>query len=103
MKKVIIILLIFSLIFISFFAFKKEEEKTNKNISVILETEEGNIKSKTFPSKNDYEYLSTECENISNFININFNKETWKLNLKIEEESVDGNFYCNIYFKEKRK
>ena len=103
MKKVIIILLIFSLIFISFFAFKKEEEKTNKNISVILETEEGNIKSDTFPSNEEYEYLSTECENTSNLVNVNFNKETWKLNLKIEEESVDGNFYCNIYFKEKSK
>ncbi len=89
--------------FISFFVFKKEEEKTNKNISVILETEEGNIKSDTFPSNEEYEYLSTECKNTNDFININFNKETWKLNLKIEEESVDGNFYCNIYFKEKSK
>ena len=62
MKKVIIILIVFSLMFISFFVFKKEEEKTNKNISVILEAEEGNIKSDTFPNKNDYEYLNTECK-----------------------------------------
>ena len=55
MKKVIVILIIFSLIFISFFAFKKEEEKINKNISVILETEEGNIETNTFPSKKDGE------------------------------------------------
>ena len=89
--------------FISFFVFKKEEEKTNKNISVILETEEGNIESKTFPSKNDYEYLSTECENTSDNINTIFNESTWKLNLSVEEESIDGNFYCNIYFKEKSK
>ena len=63
MKKVIIILIIFSLVFISFFVFKKDEKIENKNISVILETEEGNIETNTFPSKKDYEYLSTECEN----------------------------------------
>ncbi len=62
MKKVIVILIIFSLVLISFLVFKKEEEKANKNISVILETEEGNIKSDTFPNKNDYEYLNTECK-----------------------------------------
>ena len=37
MKKVIIILIIFSLVFISFFVFKKDEEKKeNKNISVSI-------------------------------------------------------------------
>ena len=66
MKKVIIILpiilIIFSLVFISFFVFNKDEKIENKNISVILETEEGNIESNTFPNKNDYEYLNTECK-----------------------------------------
>ena len=100
MKKVIIILLIFSLVFTSFFIFKKEEEKTNKNISVILETEEGNIETNTFPSKKDYEYLSTECENTSDNINTIFNESSWKLNLSVEEESIDGDFFCTIYFKE---
>ena len=45
-KKIIIlpiILIIFSLVFISFFVFNKDEKIENKNISVILETEEGNI------------------------------------------------------------
>ena len=107
MKKVIIILLIIllilSLIFISFFVFKKEEEKENKNISVILETEEGNIESNTFPNKNDYEYLSTECKNTSDNINTTFNEETWKLNLNVEEERIDGKFNCTVHFKENIK
>ncbi len=102
MKKVIVILLIFSLIFISFFILKKEEEKENKNISVILETEEGNIESNTFPNKEDYEYLSTKCENIKDNINTTFNEETWKLNLNVEEEKVDGKFNCTVHFKEKK-
>ena len=103
MKKVIVILMILSLIFISFFVFKKEEEKENKNISVILETEEGNIKSNKFPSKEDYEYLSTECENTSDFINTIFNESTWKLNLSVEEEIIDGKFNCTVHFREKSK
>ena len=103
MKKVIIILIIFSLVFISFFVFKKDEEKENKNISVILETEEGNIESNTFPSKNDYEYLSTECKNTSDNINTTFNEETWKLNLNVEEERIDGKFNCTVHFKENIK
>ena len=103
MKKVIVILIILSLIFISFFVFKKEEEKINKNISVILETEEGNIETNTFPSKEDYEYLSTECENTNDFINTVFNENTWKLNLSVEEKSVDGKFNCTVHFKEKSK
>ena len=44
---------------------KKKKKKINKNISVILETEEGNIETNTFPSKKDYEYLNTECKNTS--------------------------------------
>ena len=104
MKKVIIILLIFSLVFVSFFVFKKDEEKKeNKNISVILETEEGNIETNKFPSKNDYEYLNTECENTSDNINTIFNESTWKLNLSVEEKSIDGNFNCTVHFKENIK
>ncbi len=106
MKKVIIILpiilIIFSLVFISFFVFNKDEKIENKNISVILETEEGNIESDTFPNKENYEYLNTKCENTNDNINVSFNKETWKLNLNIEEESIDGNFNCTVYFKEKK-
>ena len=102
MKKVIVILLIFSLVFVSFFIFKKEE-KLNRNISVILETEEGNIETNTFPSKKDYEYLNTECKNTSDFINTVFNENTWKLNLSVEEKSVDGKFNCTVHFKEKSK
>ncbi len=103
MKKVIVILIIFSLVFISFFVFKKEEEKVNKNISVILETEEGNIKSNTFPSKDEYMYKETICNNTEDNVNINFNDETWKLDLNVEEESIDGDFFCNIYFKEQEE
>ena len=103
MKKVIIILIIFSLVFISFFVFKKDEEIENKNISVILETEEGNIKSKVFPSKSEYEYDKVVCENTSNNVDVTFDEEEWKLDLSVEEESIDGNFNCTVYFKEKSK
>ena len=100
MKKVIVILIIFSLLFISFFVFKKEEEtKGNKNISVILETNEGNIESNTFPSKDEYMYKETICKNTEDNVNINFNKKTWKLDLNIEEKNIDGDFFFNIYFK----
>ena len=101
MKKVIIILIIFSLLFVSLFLLKKEEEKADKNISVILETEEGNLKSKTFPSKDEYVYNKTVCENTKDNIKVNFDKETWKLDLNVEEDSIDGNFFCNIYFMKK--
>ena len=104
MKRVIVILIILSLIFISFFVFKKEEEtKGNKNISVILETKEGNIKSNTFPSKDEYMYKETICNNTEDNVNINFNNETWKLDLNVEEDSIDGDFFCNIYFKEQEE
>ena len=103
MKKVIVILIIFSLVFISFFVFKKDEEIENKNISVILETEEGNIKSKVFPSKSEYEYDKVVCENTSNNVDVTFDEEEWKLDLSVEEESIDGNFNCTVYFKEKSK
>ena len=103
MKKTIIILIIFSLVFISFFVFKKDEEIENKNISVILETEEGNIKSKVFPSKSEYEYDKVVCENTSNNVDVTFDEEEWKLDLSVEEESIDGNFNCTVYFKEKSK
>ena len=103
MKKIIIVLIVFSLIFISFFVFKKEEDKANKNISVILETEEGNIESNTFPSNEDYEYLSTKCENTSDLVNVNFDENAWKLNLNVERESIDGKFNCTVHFKEKIK
>ena len=103
MKKVIIIIIIFSLVFTSIFIFKKEEEKVNKNISVILETEEGNIKSNTFPSKDEYMYKETICNNTSDNINTTFNEETWKLNLNVEEERIDGKFNCTVHFKENIK
>ena len=98
-----IILIMLSLIFTSIFIFKKDVEKVNKNISVILETNEGNIESNTFPSKEDYEYLSTECKNTSDNINTTFNEETWKLNLNVEEERIDGKFNCTVHFKENIK
>ena len=103
MKKVIIILIIFSLVFTSFFLFKKEEEKVNKNISVILETEEGNLKANTFPSKDEYIYKETICNNTEDNVKVNFNKETWKLDLNVEENSIDGDFFCTIYFKEQEE
>ena len=103
MKKVIVILLIFSLVFISFFLFKKEEEKENENISIIIETNEGNIEASTYPDKEYYEYSNINCKNTSDNIYVNFNKETWKLNLSVEEEKVDGNFNCIVHFKQRNR
>ena len=103
MKKVIVILLIFSLVFISFFLFKKEEEKENENISIIIETNEGHIAASTYPDKEYYEYSNINCKNTSDNIYVNFNKETWKLNLSVEEEKVDGNFNCIVHFKQRNR
>ena len=99
MKKVII-LIIFSLIFISFFVFKKEEEKQkNNSISIILETEEGNLKSEKFPDKQSYVFDKITCKNSKNNVVPTFDKNDWKLKINIEEEKIDGNFICDIYFK----
>ena len=103
MKKVIVILVIFSLVFISFFLFKKEEEKENENISIIIETNEGNIEASTYPDKEYYEYSNINCKNTSDNIYVNFNKETWKLNLSVEEEKVDGKFNCIVHFKQRNR
>ena len=102
MKRIItiltILLIIFSIIFFNINS-KEEKEKQNNNISVILETEEGNIESSTFPEKDFYEYSNIVCENTSDEIDVLFNEDTWKLSLSVEEESIDGNFNCVIYFK----
>ena len=89
--------------FISFFLFKKEEQENNKNISIILETNEGNIEASTYPDKEYYEYSNINCKDTSDDINVNFNKETWKLNLSIEEEKVDGKFNCIVHFKQRNR
>ena len=106
-KKIIISITICLITFLTIFLIinnKKQKEKIeNKNISIILETEEGNLESNSFPSKEEYEYSKVVCENTSNTITPTFNSDTWKLSLNVEEESIDGNFNCNIYFKEKIK
>ena len=79
-----------------------EESKSN-NLSVVLETEEGNLKSNTFPDKEEYTYDKVVCENTSDKVTPTFNEDTWKLNLSVEEERVDGNFNCSIYFKENKE
>ena len=102
MKKIIIsvtiLLISFSIIFFNINS-KEKKEKQNNNISIILETEEGNIETNTFPDKDFYEYSNIVCENTNNNITPTFNSETWKLNLSVEEERIDGNFNCVIYFK----
>ena len=105
MKKVIITIIIciitFGIIILNINSKEnKKEKENNESISIILETEEGNIESDTFPSKEDYEYSSLVCENTSDEVNATFNEETWKLNLSVEEEEIDGVFNCQIHFKE---
>ena len=104
MKKILISLIIsiitFGIIFLSINS-KENKKEENKNISIILETEEGNLESDTFPNKNEYEYSSLVCENTSDEGKATFNEEQWKLNLSVEEKVIDGNFNCTIHFKEK--
>ena len=104
MKKIAIsmtiCLIVFLIIFLNINSKEKTEINENNNISIILETEEGNLETSTFPSKDDYEYSDVICENTNDKIDISFNEETWKLNLSVEEESVDGSFNCIVYFKE---
>ena len=106
MKKIIISLIIcvitFGIIFLIIDS-KENKKDENNNISIILETEEGNIETNTFPSKENYEYSKVVCENTNNNIEPTFNTNTWKLNISVEEEKIDGNFNCIIYFKEKTK
>ena len=106
MKRVIISLIIcvitFGIIILSINS-KENKKEENNNISIILETEDGNLESNTFPSKEDYEYSKVVCENTNNTVTPTFNSDTWKLSLNVEEEKIDGNFNCNIYFKEKIK
>ena len=103
MKKIIISAIIFLITFLMVFLIinSKENKKDieNNNISIILETEEGNIESNTFPDKDFYEYSNIACENTNDEVTVSFNNDTWKLNLSVEEESIDGNFNCVIYFK----
>ena len=110
MKKIIVSIIIciitFGIIFLNINSKEnKREEKINEkeNISIILETEEGNIETKAFPSKEEYVYDKLVCKNMENTIQTTFDKDTWKLNLSVEEERIDGNFQCNIYFLEKKE
>ena len=107
MKKIVIsgavCLMTFLVIFLIVNGKENKEKIENKNISIILETEEGNLESNTFPNKEDYEYSKVVCENTNNIVTPTFNSDTWKLSLSVEEESIDGNFNCSVYFKEKIK
>ena len=104
MKKIVISVTILLISFLTIFLFinSKENKKDieNNNISIILETEEGNLESNTFPNKDDYEYSDVVCENTNDKINVSFNEEEWKLNLSVEEKRIDGNFNCTVHFKE---
>ena len=107
MKKILISVIIciitFEIIFLNINSKENKKEENNENISIILETKEGNIKTNTFPNKEEYEYNKVVCENTSDVVTPTFNSDTWKLNVSVEEEKIDGDFQCNIYFKEKIK
>ena len=106
-KKIVIVsMAIILVLIITFKINKKEEIKESEKITILLETEEGNIKTNSFPSKEEYSFDKINCTNLSNDTNItpSFNEETWKLNLTATStEKLDGNFGCEIYFKEKIK
>ncbi len=97
---IIICIITFGIIFININN-EEEKNKENENIGIILETEEGNLKSDTFPNKENYEYSKVLCENTNNIVTPTFNIEEWKLNLSVEEKVIDGNFNCTVHFKEK--
>ena len=107
MKKVILGVIIcvitFGIIFLNINSKENKKEENNKNISIILETEEGNIETNTFPSKENYVYDKLVCKNMENTAQTLFDTDTWKLNLSVEEERIDGDFQCNIYFFEKKE
>ena len=99
-----IVLIAFLIIFLNINSKENKIGKIEKNnISIILETEEGNLESSSFPSKEDYNYSNVVCENTNNEITPTFNEETWKLSLNVENKEIDGNFNCIVYFKEKEK
>ena len=104
MKKIVISVTILLISFLTIFLFinSKENKKDieNNNISIILETEEGNIESNSFPSEEEYDFDKITCQNTNNVVVPTFNTDTWKLNVSIVEDVIDGNFNCNIYFKE---
>ena len=106
MKKVIIIVTIVLMIFLIILNINNKENKNeikDSKISIMLETEEGNIETNTFPNKEEYIYDKVLCKNTNDNVNATFNEETWKLNLSVEKESIDGDFQCNIYFMEKKE
>ncbi len=84
----------------------ESKEEISKNISIVLEKESGNVKSNSFPNKENYEYDKVLCENLKsdNSITPTFNSDTWKLNISANSNNnIDGKFNCTIYFKEKVK
>lgn len=91
MKKKVIILIsvltIFNLIYISFLILNKgEESEKNMRISVILQTEEGNIESNTFPIEPEYIFDKVMCENTKDEVHANFNEQTSKLDLRLQSK-----------------
>ena len=49
----------------------------------MMKTEEGNLESDTFPSKEDYEYSDVVCENTNDKINVLFNEEGYSTRMSI--------------------
>lgn len=85
-KKVVIVLIVVVVVLIVIFNINKKEEIKNNHInkiSILLETEEGNIKTNSFPSKEEYSFDKIDCTNLNSNTNVtpSFNSETWKLNL----------------------
>ena len=102
MKKATIslmVILVFISLFFLIFNNKNSMKKDNKAISIILETEEGNLKSEKFPDKKSYVFDKITCKNSKNNVVPTFDKNDWKLKINIEEEKIDGSFICDIYFK----
>ena len=88
MKKIVISIVIFLLTFLIIFLSinskeKKNEKKQNYNISIILETEEGNIQTNNFPSKEDYEYSKVfKTRSKNNFWRWNVRKSIFFITMK---------------------
>lgn len=108
-KTTIIILLLIILVSCIYFIIfvnknKKDDTKTNDYISVVLQTENGDIEVDEFP-KNDGKYIfdKIKCNDLdkTNTIKYSWDNENWALKINSSSSSfVDGSFECQVYFKE---
>ena len=94
--------LLFLICIFSIFIIKVDAKDS---LTILLETEEGNMETNVFPDKNSYEFDRISCNNLDDKTSVTpeFDTSTWKLKLKaVSNEKLDGEFDCEIFFKEQK-